>query len=98
MCVDVLLEVLCTRCSKAASWAVDSWTQLESGARTDRVNIRADSRCRQIVIITHPNLEWQIVDLALHAYKKVGVSLYDTLGKDSVGKCGSRFSSHCLLI
>ncbi|KIM57625.1 hypothetical protein SCLCIDRAFT_1219315 [Scleroderma citrinum Foug A] len=30
--------------------------------------------------------EWQLVDLALQAYGKVGVSLYDTLGKDSVGK------------
>ncbi|EPQ58395.1 acetyl-CoA synthetase-like protein [Gloeophyllum trabeum ATCC 11539] len=29
--------------------------------------------------------EWQIIDLALHAYKKIGVSLYDTLGRDSVG-------------
>jgi long-chain acyl-CoA synthetase len=28
--------------------------------------------------------EWQLVDFALHAYRKVGVSLYDTLGKDSV--------------
>ncbi|EGN96081.1 hypothetical protein SERLA73DRAFT_76081 [Serpula lacrymans var. lacrymans S7.3] len=28
--------------------------------------------------------EWQCVDLALHAYNKIGVSLYDTLGKDSV--------------
>ncbi|KAI0664918.1 acetyl-CoA synthetase-like protein [Cubamyces menziesii] len=26
---------------------------------------------------------WQIIDLALQAYGKVGVSLYDTLGKDS---------------
>lgn len=32
------------------------------------------------------NTEWQIVDIALHCYKKVGVSLYDTLGKESVGK------------
>lgn len=30
--------------------------------------------------------EWQLVELALHAYNKVGVGLYDTLGKDSVGK------------
>jgi hypothetical protein len=29
--------------------------------------------------------EWQIIDLALQAYGFVGVSLYDTLGKDSVG-------------
>ncbi|KAI5122041.1 hypothetical protein M0805_006026 [Coniferiporia weirii] len=28
--------------------------------------------------------EWQVIDLALHAYAKIGVSLYDTLGKDSV--------------
>ncbi|ELU37014.1 long-chain-fatty-acid-CoA ligase [Rhizoctonia solani AG-1 IA] len=28
--------------------------------------------------------EWQVIDLALHAYGKVGVSLYDTLGPDSV--------------
>ncbi|KAJ8519883.1 hypothetical protein ONZ45_g3204 [Pleurotus djamor] len=28
--------------------------------------------------------EWQLVDLALHAYGKVGVSLYDTLGRDAV--------------
>lgn len=29
--------------------------------------------------------EWQLVDIALQSYGKVGVSLYDTLGKDSVG-------------
>ncbi|PCH38260.1 long-chain-fatty-acid-CoA ligase [Wolfiporia cocos MD-104 SS10] len=28
--------------------------------------------------------EWQIIDLGLQAYSLVGVSLYDTLGKDSV--------------
>ncbi|KAI6150965.1 long-chain-fatty-acid-CoA ligase [Pisolithus tinctorius] len=28
--------------------------------------------------------EWQLVEFALHAYGKVGVSLYDTLGKESV--------------
>ncbi|KAK7023957.1 peroxisomal long chain acyl-CoA synthetase 7 [Favolaschia claudopus] len=28
--------------------------------------------------------EWQIIDIGLTSYKKVGVSLYDTLGKDSV--------------
>lgn len=31
-------------------------------------------------------VEWQLVDFALHAYNKVGVGLYDTLGKDSVGE------------
>lgn len=29
--------------------------------------------------------DWQVVDLALQAYAKVGVSLYNTLGKDSAG-------------
>lgn len=29
--------------------------------------------------------EWQVIDLSLHAYGKVGVSLYDTLGPDAVG-------------
>ncbi|OCH95501.1 acetyl-CoA synthetase-like protein [Obba rivulosa] len=28
---------------------------------------------------------WQVVDLALQGYGKVGISLYETLGKDSVG-------------
>ncbi|KZT69006.1 acetyl-CoA synthetase-like protein [Daedalea quercina L-15889] len=28
--------------------------------------------------------EWQLLDCALHAYAKIGVALYDTLGKDSV--------------
>ncbi|KIM87577.1 hypothetical protein PILCRDRAFT_815138 [Piloderma croceum F 1598] len=27
--------------------------------------------------------EWQIIDIALQSYRKVGVSLYETLGKDS---------------
>lgn len=34
-------------------------------------------------------IEWQIVDIACQTYQKVSVSLYDTLGKDSVGMCGS---------
>jgi long-chain acyl-CoA synthetase len=36
-------------------------------------------------VITSFDPEWQIVDLAVQAYGLVGVSLYDTLGKDSVG-------------
>lgn len=31
-------------------------------------------------------VEWQILDIAMQTYDKVSVSLYDTLGKDSVGK------------
>lgn len=33
--------------------------------------------------------EWQIIDLACHAYAKVTVALYDTLGQDSVGENNS---------
>jgi len=36
------------------------------------------------------DVEWQLVDIACQTYNKVGVSLYDTLGKDSVGmSCAS---------
>ncbi|KAF8201614.1 hypothetical protein BJ912DRAFT_508956 [Pholiota molesta] len=39
----------------------------------------------QTVGIWSPNRpEWQIIDLSLQTYQKVAVSLYDTLGKDSV--------------
>lgn len=31
-------------------------------------------------------IEWQLIDLALAAYSKVGVALYSTLGRNSVGK------------
>ena len=30
-------------------------------------------------------IEWLIVDIACQTYQKVSVSLYDRLGKDSVG-------------
>lgn len=30
--------------------------------------------------------EWQLVDIANASYQKVSVSLYDTLGNDSVGE------------
>lgn len=33
--------------------------------------------------------EWQLIDLALAAYSKVGVALYSTLGRNSVGRSGS---------
>lgn len=29
--------------------------------------------------------EWVVIELALNAYAKVGVSLYDTLGDEAVG-------------
>ena len=32
------------------------------------------------------NLEWQLIDIAAASYQKVSVSLYDTLGSDSVGE------------
>lgn len=36
------------------------------------------------MLVSRPS-EWQIIDIALQSYDKVSVSLYDTLGKDSVG-------------
>jgi long-chain acyl-CoA synthetase len=38
--------------------------------------------------------EWVIVELALNAYGKVGVSLYDTLGDEAVGAFASRKRSN----
>ncbi|KAG8955262.1 hypothetical protein FRC03_011236 [Tulasnella sp. 419] len=37
----------------------------------------------------HYRDEWQIIDLACQAYRKVSVSLYDTLGPDAVGQSSS---------
>jgi hypothetical protein len=71
------------RSSNKESSVVVNFQRLEFGPRTDLVctsyqplnfNTGADSLS-----------EWQVIDLALHAYQKVGVSLYDTLGKDAVG-------------
>jgi len=44
-----------------------------------------------IFLILYPNsdssdLEWQLIDIAVASYQKVSVSLYDTLGSDSVGE------------
>lgn len=36
--------------------------------------------------IDSPDLEWQLIDIAVASYQKVSVSLYDTLGSDSVGE------------
>lgn len=42
-------------------------------------------------------LDWQVTDFAIHAYNLVSVSLYDTLGKDAVGKQHSfRFPKLCI--
>ena len=35
--------------------------------------------------LTRFSIDWFIVDLAMQAYGKVTVALYDTLGDDSVG-------------
>lgn len=32
-------------------------------------------------------IAWQLIDLATQAYELISVSLYDTLGKDTVGQC-----------
>ncbi len=51
-----------------------------SGLRTDQVRVRVTE-----FRLAHTFLDWQVIDLALQSHKKVGVSLYDTLGKDAVG-------------
>lgn len=39
-------------------------------------------------------LEWQIVDIAAQSYNKVTVSLYDTVGNDSVGEKDPIYSEY----
>lgn len=53
------------------------------GARIAQVSVVRDARERACSKLRRT--EWQIVELACNAYRKVSVSLYDTLGKDSVG-------------
>ncbi|KIL00658.1 hypothetical protein PAXRUDRAFT_821456 [Paxillus rubicundulus Ve08.2h10] len=48
-----------------------------------RGHIKADG-LETVGIWSQNRPEWQLVEFALHAYGKVGVSLYDTLGRDSV--------------
>ena len=60
----------------------EHWTPLVSGARTHLVRVLF---CH-VSSLAHSSKEWQLLDCALHAYGKVGVALYDTLGKDSVGE------------
>lgn len=74
-----------TDCLWMASLVEVNYQQSVFGVRIDPVGIHVVTRHRPFVFLRHP-LEWQIIDLALQAYGKVGVSLYDTLGKDSVGK------------
>lgn len=57
-----------------------------SGAQTDQVFFSLSALSNLLTCKT----EWVIVELALNAYGKVGVSLYDTLGDEAVGAFVSR--------
>jgi|ERR1700722_6181864 len=65
------------------------------------VGIWSQNRPGMLVLEFHTSLynvhvrcvEWQIIDLTLQGYNLVGVSLYDTLGRDSVGKLVASSSS-----
>lgn len=78
------LAVPFTTCSGQERLEAVKWRRSASGAETYQV-YHNDLVPKRIDVVTN-SPEWQIVDLALHAYSKVGVSLYDTLGKDAVGK------------
>ena len=76
------LGVPCITCSRRVFWAEERWTPSASGARTRLVRFLSCHSPRWLTQVE----EWQLLDCALHAYGKVGVALYDTLGKDSVGE------------
>lgn len=75
-------------CLPRVNLAVGTWTPLEFGHKIGQVSfnigLARDQNWRYILMVYI--VEWQIVDIALQGCGKVGVSLYDTLGKDSVGK------------
>ena len=79
---DERLAVLFITCSRRACWAEVHWTQLAYGARTPPVRFVSGHASPP----ANSGEEWQLLDCALHAYGKVGVALYDTLGKDAVGE------------
>jgi hypothetical protein len=72
-------------CSGRGRWAVESMKQWEFGPLIVQVCL-IYIRTPWLVGFSHPYVEWQIIDIALQTYDKVSVSLYDTLGKDSVGQ------------
>jgi len=86
-----------TICSPRVSLEEETWKLLEFGLGIDLV--------RYSILLTELNgsdsfssLEWQIIDIAIYSYQKVAVSLYDTLGKDSVGEhlCSYALPYYCV--
>ena len=64
-----------------ASLEAEIFRLLEHGRSIDRVRIQPCPPRSHLILGT----EWQLVDLALAAYNKVGVALYSTLGRNAVG-------------
>ncbi|TFY63955.1 hypothetical protein EVJ58_g2936 [Rhodofomes roseus] len=70
----------------------DSWHRIDERRRAIgsalcnlfRKGVLGGGQLETVGIWSKNSPEWQLVDTALHAYAKVGVALYDTLGKDSV--------------
>lgn len=62
------------------------------GGEYETVGIWSPNRPGEVQSILHllfwlmHDAEWQVIDIALQSYDKVSVSLYDTLGQDSVGQ------------
>ena len=83
------LGVLCASCTSTVLLGVERCQQLGPGVRTGQVRLLIRSLTTQLYSTLTIIAEWQVIDWSLHAYGFVGVSLYDTLGKDSVGACHS---------
>jgi hypothetical protein len=81
---DVTLGVPFMLSSKMARWVVENAPRWVFGVKIDLVNL---SLLAWFNLSLRANVqpECVLVDLALNAYGKVGVSLYDTLGDEAVG-------------
>ena len=92
--------------SPRASWAGETWQLWGSGVKTGQVRLfpwSLGTSLTQFRLMfrlygTNYFTEWQVIDTALHAYSMVGVSLYDTLGKDAVGTSDVIYQIYCSLI
>ena len=81
---DATLAVLFIISLRIDQWVVGNTPRWVSGVRTDLVSFLPLARL-SLPLNVNIQPECVLVELALNAYGKVGVTLYDTLGDEAVG-------------
>lgn len=80
---DGILVVPWITCGSRRESEVPIYPQLVYGVKIDQVCTLVR---RGFTLLIKRRAEWQLVDLAVQAYAKVSVCLYETLGLHSAGK------------